>query len=129
MFAVYLAGPAWQNGQISIDVIKNWASSRDRWWRRTALVCTVVLNRPSTGGLGDVAQTLEICRMLVADKDDLVVKAMSWALRELIRHDRDVVRKFVQENEQELASRVKREVKNKLELGLKNPRRNTKEMV
>ena len=56
----------------------------------------------------------------------MVVKALSWALRELIRHDEDAVRKFIKENDQVLASQVKREVRNKLELGLKNPRRKTK---
>ena len=50
----------------------------------------------------------------------MVVKALSWALRELIRHDEDAVRKFIKENDQVLASQVKREVRNKLELGLKN---------
>ena len=57
----------------------------DRWWRRAALVSTVPLNNKTRGGNGDPARTLAICRMLVADRDDLVVKAMSWALRELAK--------------------------------------------
>jgi 3-methyladenine DNA glycosylase AlkD len=126
VFACYIAGQALRNNQVGIDLIRSWAKSEDRWWRRAALISTIPLNRPTAGGKGDVPQTLEICRLLVADRDDMVVKALSWALRELIRYDANGVRKFVNENSQVLASRVKREVRNKLELGLKNPRRKRK---
>ena len=122
-YAGLLAGPAWMQGQITDDLIHKWAHSEDRWWRRTALVCTVVLNRRSLGGTGDVPRTLEVCRILKADKDDMVVKAMSWALRELIPHDADAVRDFLKKHENVLAARVKREVNNKLTTGLKNPKR------
>src|SRR5215470_4894880 len=40
-FACYLAGPAWRAGQIEDESIIKWARSRDRWWRRAALVSTV----------------------------------------------------------------------------------------
>jgi 3-methyladenine DNA glycosylase AlkD len=53
----------------------------------------------------------------------MVVKALSWALRELVVHDPDAVRAFLSEHEDVLAARVKREVRNKLTTGLKNPRR------
>jgi len=49
----------------------------DRWWRRAALVSTVPLKVDSSGG--DVARTLEVCRLLVTDRDDYGIKAMSWA--------------------------------------------------
>ncbi len=54
----------------------------------------------------------------------MVIKALSWALRELIPHDRESVQKFIYGNKNVLAARVKREVKNKLTTGVKNPRRN-----
>jgi len=63
-----------------------------------------------------------VCHMLANDHDDMVVKAMSWALRELVVHDPDAVRAFLSEHENALAARVKREVRNKLTTGLKNPR-------
>ncbi|UCH94365.1 MAG: DNA alkylation repair protein [Candidatus Aminicenantes bacterium] len=122
-FAGILAGPAWLHGQVPDDLIHKWAYSEDRWWRRTALVCTVVLNRRSLGGTGDVFRTFDVCRILVDDKDDMVVKAMSWALRELIPHDADAVRDFLNKYDNVLAARVKREVNNKLKTGLKNPKR------
>jgi len=122
-FARILAGPAWLNGQVSDGLIHRWAHSKDRWWRRAALVSTVALNMRSHGGKGDTPRTLGVCRLLVDDHDDMVVKAMSWALRELVPHDPDAVRGFLSEYEGVLAARVKREVRNKLATGLKNPRR------
>lgn len=123
VFARILAGPAWLNGQVSDELIHKWAHSEDRWWRRAALVSTVALNVRSHGGRGDVPRTLGVCRLLVDDRDDMVVKAMSWALRELVVHDPDAVRGFLTEYEDVLAARVKREVRNKITTGLKNPRR------
>lgn len=122
-FAPYIAGPAWREGQLSDGLIHEWADSADRWWRRTALVCTVALNNKARGGRGDTERTLAVCRLLVADRDDMVVKAMSWALRELVKHDPAAVASFVTEHEATLAPRVKREVGNKLATGVKNPRK------
>jgi 3-methyladenine DNA glycosylase AlkD len=120
-FARILAGPAWLRGQVSDERIHRWARSEDRWWRRAALVSTVALNMRSQGGRGDVDRTLAVCRLLVDDQDDMVVKAMSWALRQLVVHDPDAVNQFLDAHEEVLAARVKREVRNKLTTGLKNP--------
>jgi 3-methyladenine DNA glycosylase AlkD len=70
-----------------------------------------------------VARTIEVCRMLAGDHDDMVVKALSWALRELVQHDPDAVQQFLDGYDDLLAARVKREVRNKLKTGLKNPPR------
>ncbi|NIM95771.1 MAG: hypothetical protein GTO18_18885 [Anaerolineales bacterium] len=120
-FARTLAGPAWLNGQVTDALIRRWAGSEDLWWRRAALVSTVALNMRSHGGYGDVPRTLEVCRILADDHEDMVVKALSWALRELVVHDPEAVSEFLEENEDLLAARVKREVRNKLTTGLKNP--------
>jgi 3-methyladenine DNA glycosylase AlkD len=61
--------------------------------------------------------------MLVDDSEDMVVKAMSWALRELVPHDPVALRTFLREHDGALAARIKREVENKLRTGLKTPRR------
>ena len=122
-FARTLSGPAWLRGQVSDRLIHQWARSEDLWWRRAALVSTVALNVRSRGGCGDVPRTLAVCRLLVGDHEDMVVKAMSWALRELVVHDAEAVRAFLREHEEVLAARVKREAGSKLATGLKNPRR------
>ena len=121
-FAVLVAGAAWRAGRISDDVIARWAASKDRWWRRTALVATVPLNARSRGGRGDVLRTLLVCERLVGDRDDMVVKALSWALRELAKHEAAAVRAFLERHKGALAPRVVREVTNKLRTGRKNPR-------
>ena|SRR6202040_1739428 len=121
-FACYLAGPAWREHQVPDTLIARWARSKDRWWRRTALVSSVPLNSKARGGAGDAARTLSICEMLVSDRDDMVVKALSWALRELTKRDPKAVRGFLRTHQAVLARRVIREVQNKLRTGLKNPR-------
>ena len=122
-FGRILSGPAWVQGLASDALIRRWAVSPDRWLRRAALVSTVALNIAGDGGHGDAARTLEICERLTTDRDDMVLKALSWALRALVRHDEQSVRAFLARNETSLAPRVRREVGNKLRTGLKNPRR------
>lgn len=126
-FARIIAGPAWLRGQVSDELIQKWARSEDLWWRRAALVSTVALNVRSHGGLGDPPRTLAVCRTLVDDHEDMVVKAMSWALRELVVHDPDAVWAFLRAYDDRLGARAKREVRNKLTTGLKNPRRNARQ--
>jgi 3-methyladenine DNA glycosylase AlkD len=122
-FARILAGPAWLRRQVPDALIRGWARSPDRWRRRAALVSTVALNQKSDGGTSDRERTLDICRRLAADRDDMVEKALSWALRALSVPDPGAVRRFLGEHEGELAARVKREVGHKLRTGLKHPRR------
>lgn len=121
-FACFLAGPAWRERQVSEALIQRWARSGDRWWRRTALVSTVALNNKARGGSGDTNRTLRICEMLTDDRDDMVVKALSWALRELSKRDPGSVRQFLRQHDGMLAPRVAREVNSKLQTGLKNRR-------
>ena len=118
-FAGLIAGPAWREGQIPDEVVRGWAQSEDRWWRRSAVVCTVALNQKARGGTGDAARTLDICRLVISDHDDMVAKALSWALRELAKRDPAPVIEFLDEHEAELAARVKREVRKKIETGRK----------
>jgi 3-methyladenine DNA glycosylase AlkD len=121
-FAPYLSGPAWRVGQVPDALIAGWARSPDRWWRRAAVVSTIALNNQARGGQGDTPRTLAVCTLVVADRDDMVVKALSWALRELAKRDPAAVGAFVAQHDPVLAARVKREVANKLRTGLKNPK-------
>jgi 3-methyladenine DNA glycosylase AlkD len=122
-FAVYLSGPAWRRRTIADGVVHRWARSPDLWWRRAALVSTVPLNSRAHGGAGDSRRTLRVCRLLEADREPMVVKAVSWALRELAKRDPASVRGFLAERSGVLAPLVRREVRNKLDTGLKNPGR------
>ena len=120
-FCAYIAGPCWATRQIDDDAILDWSGRNDRWWRRAALVATTALNVRSRGGTGDPRRTLMIAERLVLDRDGMVVKDLSWALRELIHWDSAAVANFLERHDQAIAPRVRREVRNKLEMGLKNP--------
>lgn len=123
VFACMIAGQALRRGALPEADVLRWARSRDRFWRRAALVATVPLNVRAQGGSGDARRTLRVCSALAGDRDDTVVKALSWALRALAERDAPAVRRFVASKRARLAPRVLREVRNKLRTGLKNPGR------
>jgi 3-methyladenine DNA glycosylase AlkD len=118
-FGLYIFGAAWLRGRIGDADVMAWAESGDLWRRRAALVATVVLNAKTHGGAGDTARTLAIAEVLIDDREDMVVKAMSWALRSLVAWDRAAVETFLARHEDRLAARVKREVRTKLRTGKK----------
>ena len=122
-YASYISGPVWRERHVRGSLICSWARSRDRWWRRAALVSTVPLNIKARGGRGDAHRTLRICRMLDRDRDPMVAKALSWALRALATRDRTAVRKYLASRGNGLPALVLREVRNKLTTGVKNPRK------
>jgi 3-methyladenine DNA glycosylase AlkD len=119
-FGGYISGPAWRDGQIKDSDIARWARSKDFWWRRAALVSTVALNQKSGGNGYRAKETLAICAMLIDDREDMVVKALSWALRVLASRDPKAVRQFLDSHVDRLAARVKRETNTKLVTGRKN---------
>ena len=120
-FGCWVSGPAWRDGHIDDARVHRWARSPDRWWRRAALVSTIPLNLASKGGHGDTPRTIQVCDMLADDHDDMVEKALSWALRELAKRDPLAARRFLSVHLTEVAPRVRREVTNKLESGVKHP--------
>lgn len=120
-FGVYVHGKAWRQGTLCDQDLLQLVSDENLWQRRLAVVSTVALNRKANGGTGDAEQTLMICKEVVEDYEDLVVKALSWALRELSKQDQQVVKDFIDTYDQILHNRVLREVNNKLNYGLKNP--------
>ncbi len=119
-FSVMISGWVWRNRQITDDDVLNWLKSESRWWRRAAVVSTVALNLKSRGGTGDTKRTLMICEKVISDRDDMIVKALSWALRELSKSDKKAVEDFMQKYRTQLAGRVVREVNHKLVTGKKN---------
>ena len=118
--SIMISGWAWRERQITNKDVLNWLKSNNRWWRRTAVVSTVPLNLRSRGGTGDALRTLLVCEKVVDDRDDMIVKALSWALRELSKSDKAAVEEFMDKYDARLSGRVRREVYNKLETGRKN---------
>lgn len=118
-FGVLLAGRALRERRLTEADLLAWAGSSDRWWRRAALVSTTGWNQRSRGGRGEVPGTLRVCAALVEDRDDMVVKALSWALRMLAHWDPGAVRGFLDEHAGRVAARARREVLTKLQTGTK----------
>lgn len=118
--SVLISGWAWREKQISNKDVLNWLQSESRWWRRTAVVSTVALNLKARGGTSDAKRTLLICKEVINDRDDMIVKALSWALRELSKSDKPAVEDFMNKYDEQLAGRVRREVYTKLTTGRKN---------
>jgi len=119
-FGAIVVGCAWRENFVSIEKVKNYLKSDNFWIRRIAIVATVSLNQKARDGLGDSKRTLEICKLVVDDHQEMIIKALSWALRELAKIEKEPVIEFVNEYENRLHKKVLREVKNKLETGLKN---------
>ncbi len=119
-FGIYIFGATWLRGLIKDADVRRWAKDTDLWRRRAALVATVVLNLKAQGGRGDTRRTLDIATRLIDDRQDMVVKAMSWSLRSLVRWDKSAVENFLADHEDRLAARVKRETRTKLRTGKKN---------
>lgn len=113
-YAQFIIGPAWRNGILSDDHIQQWVQSEDLWQRLVAVVSTIYLN-------GDVKKMIHYTKMLLDDREDLIIKALSWVLRSAIQYDRDAVISFLESHEDRLALRIKHELNKQLRIGLKNP--------
>ena len=119
-FSVMISGWVWREKQISESDVINWLETGNLWWRRAAIVSTVALNLRSRGGKGDAARTLMICEKVIHNREKLIVKALSWALRELSKSDKPAVERFMEKYELEIAPLARREIYTKLETGIKN---------
>lgn len=119
-FTVGIYGVLWGRGVVKDAHIDKLLESDNFWDRRVAVVSTVALNLKSRGGTGDTTRTLAVCQRVVDERQDMIQKALSWALRELSKRDREAVVAFMEKNENRLAKRVLREVAHKLEFGTKN---------
>lgn len=121
-FGTILSGPLWAKGRLSDALVDGWSRDPSLWLRRSALVATVGLNANLPGKGGDPGRTLPICLRLAGDREDMIEKAVSWALRYLSQKNRDAVVAFMAEHGDRFAARVRREVRNKLSTGLKSGR-------
>ncbi|MEO8065291.1 MAG: DNA alkylation repair protein [Candidatus Doudnabacteria bacterium] len=72
------------------DILNKLARSKNIWERRIAIVATYqFIYRHS------FAKTLEIAKMLLEDRHDLIHKAVGWMLREVGKRDEKVLVKFL----------------------------------
>lgn len=77
-----------------LRMIDAWADASNRWKRRAS----VVIFTRKIGASGEyTAPGLAACERLVNDSDDLVRKGVGWALKDLMRGDREPVLAYVRE--------------------------------
>ncbi|TKJ40631.1 hypothetical protein CEE37_06610 [candidate division LCP-89 bacterium B3_LCP] len=105
---------------ITIDDLVEYRDYPSVWGRRLLIVATVL---PLRKGVGDVDRYLEIISWYRNSREKMIVKAISWALREGSKSNPDKIREFIERHSEELHSSILREVRNKLDKGLKNPKR------
>ena len=87
--------------------------------RRLGLVSSVPLNRDgSTYG----EWTLSQIDRLLDERDPMITRAVSWALRQMIKHQAPEVAAYVESRGDRLAALPRREVRNKLKTGRKSGR-------
>jgi 3-methyladenine DNA glycosylase AlkD len=77
-----------------INVLKKWASSKNRWMKRAAAVSLIV---PAKNGkfLNDV---FEIADLLITDADDMVQKGYGWMLKAASQKNEKEVFNYVMQN-------------------------------
>lgn len=94
-------------------------ADEDLWSRRLALVATVWLNR----GRKDLSfpdLTLELVDRVKEERHPMITKAVSWALRGLVKKQPLRVATYLDANRALLPAHAVREVDNKLRTGLKS---------
>jgi len=86
--AEHIMGPMHSEGNRSL--LLKMVESRILWDRRIALLATFHFIKRN-----DFATTLELCRRVLTDKEDLIHKAAGWMLREIGERDESVMLKFL----------------------------------
>jgi 3-methyladenine DNA glycosylase AlkD len=119
-FTVGIYGVLWGRGVVQDYHIENLLKSPNFWDRRVAVVSTVALNLKSRGGKGDTPRTLAVCERVVGERQPMIWKALSWALRELSKRDKAAVWDFLEKHAQKMSKQAVREITHKLEFGTKN---------
>ncbi len=75
------------------DILYKLANSKNLWEERIAIISTFAFIRKN-----DFKETLDICKILLNHKHDLIHKACGWMLREVGKKDEAVLKRFLNEN-------------------------------
>ncbi|SMM99134.1 probable DNA alkylation repair enzyme [uncultured Candidatus Thioglobus sp.] len=79
--------------QHKLPLLFDFSASKNLWERRIAIVATWTFIKQ-----GKLDTTLEISKLLLNDKQDLIHKAVGWMLREVYKKDNKVCKDFLREN-------------------------------
>lgn len=82
----------------SVEELKRWTQSENRWMRRAAAVSLIV---PAKHGKF-LKESREIADLLLTDTDDMVQKGYGWLLKEASRKHPDEVFAYVMKNKRQM---------------------------
>jgi DNA alkylation repair enzyme/Nucleotidyltransferase domain len=92
-FCIHVLQPLLRNyPQPTLTLLQQWNRSENPWKRRASVVAFT----RKVGALGKfTSQALELCERLVWDREELVRKGVGWALKDVMRGDREQVLEYV----------------------------------
>jgi 3-methyladenine DNA glycosylase AlkD len=119
-FALYLVG-RWMLDSFNDRQSYLWELIEDEneWLRRVAVVATIEFNDWKKDN-ANPELTFKLIDVVKEDKHPMITKAVSWAIRTLIKEHKSEVATYMEKNNSVLAKHIVREVNNKLTSGLKN---------
>ncbi|MCR4335816.1 MAG: DNA alkylation repair protein, partial [archaeon] len=79
------------------DLLYRFADSKNLWERRISIVSTYYFIKNN-----DFNDTFRISKILLADKHDLIHKAVGWMLREAGKRDKEALVKFLKSHKSEM---------------------------
>ncbi len=91
--APYIVGDYLYNNPDERLILFDFVHSENLWVRRISIVSTFTLIKNN-----QFNETLQIAKILLNDKHDLIHKAVGWMLREVYKRDQDLIRTFLKQN-------------------------------
>ena len=91
--APYIIGDYLYNNPDERSILFEFVHSENLWVRRISIVSTFTLIKNN-----QFNETLQIAKILLNDKHDLIHKAVGWMLREVYKRDQDLIRTFLKQN-------------------------------
>lgn len=95
--APYIVGDYLYNNPDKRSILFEFIHSENLWVRRISIVSTFTLIKNN-----QFNETLQIAKILLNDKHDLIHKAVGWMLREVYKRDQDLIRTFLKQNYSQL---------------------------
>jgi len=116
----YLLGLMILNGVITVDNIHDLKDHPSIWGQRVLIVALIL---PLRKGFGDVDAYLATISFFNGRREKSIIKAVSWALREGTKSQPEKIKAYIERYSNELHSTILREVRTKLEKGVKSVKR------
>ena len=98
-FCNHTVGGLIENNPESLNELKSWANSNNRWLRRAAAVSLII---PAKKGKF-LQEIFEISDILLSEEEDIVQKGYGWLLKEASRKHQKAVFNYVMKNRKRMA--------------------------